>query len=674
MCRYQSMLRKKQFSLRTLTQRSISIFTSMSSSLLSAPMESYSELTNPQIKNIYSCNRTIDGLIKSGALLSALGVFDEMPARDVVTWNLIISGHARCGHSRRALYFYNEMVCEGIRESSSTFSTVLSICSGSGFCQEGIQVHGRIIVLGFNLNLFVASPLVDLYMKMGLHDVAVNLFDDLPCRNLVIWNLVLRGFCELGWSDGLLGLYTEMELDDVQPNGLSFCYLIRGCRNGRLLDEGKQLHCHVIKMGWIELNLFVKNALVDFYSACGCLNETRISFEAIPTADVISWNSIVSVYAENGLLPHAVLVFERMQLWDKKPSVCSFLGFLNLSSRTENLLFGKQIHCYVTKLGFDEGSVLVQSALINMYGKCREMESSVSIFEGAPRRTLECCNSLMTSLFHCGIIEDVVEMFGLMVDEGIGFDEVSLLMTLKSLSVSAPANLGSCRLLHCCAIKSGFESDIVVSCSLIDAYSKSGHVGLSRRVFDELPSQNAICFTSIMNGYAWNGMGREGLEMLKTMIQKGLKPDEVTFLCALTGCSHSGLIDEGRMVFHSMRYLHGIYPRRQHYSCMVDLLGRAGLLDEAEELLQQAPSRNDCVMWSSLLRSCRVHRNETVGRRAAKILMELEPLDPAAYLQASIFYSEIGDFGTSLQVREIAMAMKVRREIGRSLIESNSCS
>ena len=167
-------------------------------------------------------------------------------------------------------------------------------------------------------------------------------------------------------------------------------------------------------------------------------------------------------------------------------------------------------------------------------------------------------------------------------------------------------------------------------------------------------------------------MGSESLDLFQAMIQKGLKPDKVTFLCVLTGCNHSGLVKEGKMLFNSMKTLYGICPERQHYSCMVDLLGRAGLLDEAEELLNKAPGKRDSMMCSSLLRSCMVHKNEIMGRRVARVLMELEPENPAICLQVSKFYSEAGEFSTSMDIRELGMARKVTRELGHSLIETRS--
>ncbi|XP_061353585.1 putative pentatricopeptide repeat-containing protein At3g05240 [Gastrolobium bilobum] len=616
---------------------------------------------------VYVKNREIDAFIKSRNLNSALAVFHNMALRDTVTYNLIISGCFRL--PEMALHLYVEMGFLRIRETSTTFSSVIAVCTNAGFCREGAQVHCRVVKFGFLWNVFVGGALVDFYMHVGLSGVALELFDELPERNLAVWNVMLRGLCELGCVEELLGFYSRMGFEGVVPNGVTFCYLLRGCSNQRRLLEGKKLQSCILKMGLVESNVFVANALVDFYSACGCLVGARKSFEAIPVEDVISWNSLVAVYADNNVLCDALELFTVMQVWGQRPSVRSLVGFLNLCSRTEDIHLGKQIHSHVLKLGFDEGSVHVQSALIDMYGKCREIESSVAVFECLPKRTLECCNSLMTSLSHRGAIEDVVELFGLMVDEGLMPDEVTFSTTLKALSVSVSSSFTSSQLLHCFAFKSGLESDAAVSCSLMDAYSRCGHVELSHQIFESLPSPNAMCFTSMINGYARNGMGKEGLAVLQAMIEKGIKPDKVTFLCALTGCNHTGLVEEGRIVFDSMRSLHGVHPDRLHFSCMVDLLCRAGLLHEAEELLLQAPGKRDCFMWSSLLRSCRVHKNEEVGTRAAQVLVELDPDDPAVWLQASNFYAEIEKFDASRQIREVSLARKMTREIGCSSIE-----
>ncbi|KHN26890.1 Pentatricopeptide repeat-containing protein, chloroplastic [Glycine soja] len=634
------------------------------------PPHTFLHLHNPSDSVIYLKNREIDAFIKLRNLNAALAVFHTTPLRDTVTYNLIISAFRN--QPNHALRFYAEMGLRGIRESPTTLTSVIAVCTNAMFFKEGVQVHCRVIKFGFTCNVFVGGALVGFYAHVGECGVALDLFDELPERNLAVWNVMLRGLCELDRVnvEDLMGFYyPRMLFEGVQPNGVTFCYLLRGCGNQRRLEEGKKIQGCVLKMGLVESSVFVANALVDFYSACGCFVGARKCFEDIENEDVISWNSLVTVYAENNMLIEALEVFCVMQVWRKRPSIRSLVGLLKLCSRSGELCLGKQVHCHVMKFGFDEGSVHVQSALIDMYGKCMDIESSVNVFECIPKRTLDCFNSLMTSLSYCDAVDDVVELFGLMFDEGLVPDGVTLSTTLRALSVSTLASFTSSQLLHCYALKSGLGGDAAVACSLVDSYSRWGHVELSRRIFESLPSPNAICFTSMINAYARNGAGKEGIAVLQAMIERGLKPDDVTLLCALNGCNHTGLVEEGRLVFESMKFLHGVDPDHRHFSCMVDLFCRAGLLHEAEELLLQAPGKGDCFMWSSLLRSCRVHKNEEVGTRAAQVLVELDPDDPAVWLQASIFYAEIGNFDASRQIREVALSRKMTREIGHSLTE-----
>ncbi|KHN23205.1 Pentatricopeptide repeat-containing protein, chloroplastic [Glycine soja] len=207
--------------------------------------------------------------------------------------------------------------------------------------------------------------------------------------------------------------------------------------------------------------------------------------------------------------------------------------------------------------------------------------------------------------------------------------------------------------------------DTVTYDLIISAFRQAGGTFSS----NFLDSSFSKRFTSMINAYARNGMGKEGIAMLQAMTERGIKPDDVTFLCALNGCNHTGLVEEGRIVFESMKSLHGVDPDRRHFSCTMDLFCRAGLLHEAEEFLLQSQGKGEYFMWSSLLRSCRVHKNEEVGTKAAQVLVELDPDDPAVWLQASNFYAEIGKFDASRQIREVSLARKMTREIGHSLIE-----
>ncbi|CAN8246689.1 unnamed protein product [Cochlearia groenlandica] len=215
------------------------------------------------------------------------------------TTHLELSSQNGC--SVRAIVLYAEMVSHGLRESASTFASVPSVCSSDErFCREGTQVHCRVVSLGFECNMFVRSALVGLYASLRLVDVALKLFDEIPERNLAVYNLLLRCFCENRDSKRLFQVYNRMAIEGVAENGLTYCYVIRGCGYDLLLDEGKQLHSLVIKSEWNVSNIFVANTLVDFYSACSDLSGSLKAFDAVPEKDVISWNSIGSVCVDYG--------------------------------------------------------------------------------------------------------------------------------------------------------------------------------------------------------------------------------------------------------------------------------------------------------------------------------------------------------------------------------------
>ncbi|KAL6007031.1 hypothetical protein ACLOJK_032527 [Asimina triloba] len=619
--------------------------------------------------DVFHYNQAIGECVKSDSLTYAIQLFDEMPERDVISWNLMVAGHARHGFPVRAFNLFKEMVSQGIKENPSSLSSILSICSDAGFYREGLQIHCRVTVLGLALNLYIVSALIDLYLQAGWLDLAFKLLDESPERNIVTWNVILRGLCELGQVDELFEYFSKMKSDGVSANCSTFSYLIRGCSKGRILDFGKQVHCHVIKLGWIPSNIFIANGLVDLYSACGCLTDAKKSFEFITIENILSWNSIISIHTDYELLPEAFQIFNTMQLCGKKPSIRAFNGFLNLASRTKNFVFGRQIHGFVLKLGLDCNSPHVQSALIDMYGKCGAIENSVLLFAKVPEKDIECYNSMITSFIHCGLLEDAVEMFKMMMDVGVRRDHVTFSVMLKASSLLFSGSLLACQLLQCCALKSGFESDTAVACSLIDAYSRCGNAEQSRLIFELITLPNIICYTAIITAYARNGMGMKALRILELMIKEGASPDAITFLSILTACDHSGLVEEGRRVFELMKYIYGVCPDRRHYSCMVNLLGRAGLIEEAKEMLRIASLERDSLIWSSLLRCCMVYGNDKVGAAVAETLMELEPEDPATYLQVSNYYNAIGNSLRSKEIRQTLVMKKMRREIGSSSVE-----
>jgi len=389
-----------------------------------------------------------------------------MAVRDVISLNRMITGFIRDGLGDRARAVYRWMVASGFRETPHTFAAILGACNSC----EGLQLHGRVLALGLCSNPFIGSALVNLYMRIGMPCAALLLYDETALRSTVISNVVLGGLCNLKLTEDLLCSLLDMRRQGLELNGLSYCYVMRGCYlDEEWLEQGRQLHGVVLKAGWVPSNIFLSNSLVDLYSATGDLVDAKNALDDIPSEDVISWNSIVSVYASKGRMKDATDYLRQMFWHGKLPSVRSFVGLFALSGQTGDLQFGVQMHGVALKLGFSWSSAHVQTALIDMYGKCCSFDCSLVIFNEIPNLALECCNSTITSSIRCKVFDSALEVLHCMIVEGIVPDNVTLSATMKAISLSASSSLISCKMLHSWVFNLGFETDMAVCSSLISA-------------------------------------------------------------------------------------------------------------------------------------------------------------------------------------------------------------
>ncbi|KAL6603522.1 hypothetical protein ACP70R_043883 [Stipagrostis hirtigluma subsp. patula] len=588
-----------------------------------------------------------------------------MAVRDVVSLNRMITGFIRDGLGDRALAVYRWMVASGIRETPHTFSAVVGAC---GSC-EGMQLHGRVLTLGLCSNLFVGSALVNHYMSVQSPRAALLLYNELQLRSTAVCNVVLRGLCNLKLTEQLLCSFLGMRRQGLELNGLSYCYTLKGCcQDEEWLEQGRQLHGAVLKAGWVPSNIFLTNSLVDLYSVIGDLVDAKNSLDDIPSEDVISWNSIVSVYAVNGHMKEAIDYLRQMLWHGKMPSVRSFIGLLALSGQTGNLKLGVQIHGGALKLGFSWCSVHVQTALIDMYGKCCSFDCSLAMFNEIPNLALECCNSMITSSIRCNVFEASLEVLYCMIVEGVLPDNVTLSATMKAISLSVSSSLVSCQMLHSWIVRLGFETDMAVCSSLISAYARAGQITSSHLIFERLKDPNVICFTSIISACARYGDGARGMELFNKMVSSGLKPDDVTFLCAIAGCDQAGLFEEGKLVMELMRASRELDPDERHFACMVNLLSRDGFVEEAMKMMELSPLRHYTKAWSSLLQSCQAHGENVLGKRAANMLIDVGQKDAATNLQVSKYFYDIGDKENASRIKAMASGQELK-ESGHSSVE-----
>lgn len=269
-----------------------------------------------------------------------------------------------------------------------------------------------------------------------------------------------------------------------------------------------------------------------------------------------------------------------------------------------------------------------------------------------------------------GFFDRALNLFGQMQPTGVKPDSVTYASILPACGNLAALEYG--KQFHKDIIRSGFQSDIFVGNALVDMYAKCGSVWEAFKVFEKIGKRNVISWTAMIAGYAMNGHGKEAIKLFQQMQQSSTKPNHITFVGVLSACCHAGLVDDGWQYFHCMVRDYHIMPYMEHYCCMVDLLGRAGFLDEAEDFINKMPLKPDTSIWASLLGACTIHSNIDLGERVAECLFELEPKNPAHYVLLSNLYAVAGRWDDKEKVRRMMKDRTVKKTPGRSWIEVNN--
>ncbi|CAN6351263.1 unnamed protein product [Urochloa humidicola] len=368
---------------------------------------------------------------------------------------------------------------------------------------------------------------------------------------------------------------------------------------------------------------------------------------------------------------------------------------------TEAIAVGKQLHGYTVKAGC-RLNAYVGTALIDMYGKCGRADEIVRVFNESCHMDVATCNALLAGLSRNAQVSEALSLFREFIARGVELDVVSWTSIVaccvqngKDLeavelfremqaqgiepnSVTIPcvlpafANVAALmhgRSAHCFALRKGFLHDVYVCSALVDMYAKCSRVRNARRIFDAMPSRNVVSWNAMIGGYAMHGEAKNAVQLFDSMLMCKQKPDMVTFICVLAACSQAGLTEEGHRYFNEMQHEHGISPRIEHYACMVTLLGRAGKLDEAYDLITDMPFEPDACIWGSLLGSCRVHGNVDLAEVAAEKLFHLEPDSAGNYVLLSNIYASKKMWGGVNRIREMMKDMGLKKEMGCSWIE-----
>lgn len=445
--------------------------------------------------------------------------------------------------------------------------------------------------------------------------------------------------------------------------------LIKKCNS---MKELKQVHAHILKLGLFSASSFCASSLLATCALsdwCSMDYACKI-FQEMDDPDSFEFNTMIRAHIKDMSLEEAIFLYIDMVEDEVMPDNFTYPALLKACAHLRALREGMQIHGQIFKLGIEE-DVFVQNSLINMYGKCGEIKHSCSVFDKMSHRTVASWSALIAGYANLGMWSDCLRVFNEMNSEGVLRAEESILVSVLSACTHLGAlDLG--RSIHGHLLRSMSGLNIIVQTSLIDMYVKCGCLEKGLRLFQSMSKMNQMSYSVMITGLALHGHGQEALRVFSQMLDEGLEPDDVTYVGVFTACTHAGLTKEGIKYFEKMLLEHQIRPTIQHYGCMVDLLGNAGFLDEAFELINTIPMEPNDVLWRSLLTACRAHQNVELGQVAAnKLLFELKSQNPSDYLMLANMYAQAQRWQEMAKIRTEMANKGIKQVPGSCMVEVN---
>ncbi|XP_076931267.1 pentatricopeptide repeat-containing protein At4g14850-like isoform X2 [Bidens hawaiensis] len=526
-----------------------------------------------------------------------------------------------------------------LHKDSNTLAHIFQTYAQSKQLSKGKQLHGQLITSGYPSSTYLTNHLLFMYARCDQIGYAHKVFDEMPLRNLVSWTAMISSFSQNSEFSKAITTFCLMRVSGESPNQFAFSSVIQACSVLKSVETGKQIHCLALKFGF-SYELFVGSNLADMYSKCGLMVEACMVFEEMPSKDEVSWNSMIDGYAKNGYYEEALAAFRNMLNEDVTVDQYLLCSALSACGSFKAYNIGRCLHTFVIKLGF-EPHVSVSNALTDMYCKSGDTDSSSRLIEMDSRCTnIVSYTSLIDGYVESDQIEKALTVFVKLKRQRIEPNEFTFSSLIKACASQALLEQGS--QFHALVLKYKLDQDPFVSSTIVDMYGKCGLLDHSVQAFKTIHKPNEYSWNSLIGVFAHHGLGHEAIDVFNKMVIQNLKPNAVTFINLLNACSHSGLVTEGLRYFNSMENAYGIKPRSGHYSCVVDLLGRA---------------------------ACRKHGDKERGKLAAESLAKVDPENSGAHVLLSNIYAKEQQWEDVRSVRKMMKDENVKKLPGYSWVD-----
>ncbi|CAO2830868.1 unnamed protein product [Amaranthus hypochondriacus] len=560
----------------------------------------------------------------------ALKLFDELTEPNVFAWTALLAYHSRNGLFVDCLKVYSAMRFTGILPDQYVFPKILRACAQLSEHRIGTIVHKEVIVCGAESNLQVCASLIDMYSKCGQVKCANQVLNNMVVKDLLSCNAMLSGYVANGCPELALEIFESMKLIGVEPDLITF------------------------------------NSVMEAYCQMGFCDEALKVFRFIANPSIVSWTTMISGYARVGNHEASLDMFRNMVRLDM-PDLDSLSTSIVSCRHLRHLRNGQEIHAYGIKthsnLHFYKSC---GPALLTMYSRCSRVHDMKNVFELMDKFDVVTWNAMILGLIDLEMGYSALETFNTMQLLGVRNDQTTLSTILPI------CNLNSGMQIHTYIFRNNLGSVISVLNALISMYCKCGSITSAYLVFSNMPVRDVFSWNTIIGGFAIHGKGEAALKCLKDMISSGVSPNSVTLTAILSACNHSGLVNEGLEAFHGMCRNFELVPKMEHFACLVDMVARAGQLNEALDIVKEMPFIPDKHVWGTLLASAQAQHNMEVAVLAVDNLVSLEPENAGHYVTLSNIYTDDGRWDEAMRVRRLMESRGLTKLKGSSWMEGGN--
>ncbi|XP_050123594.1 pentatricopeptide repeat-containing protein At2g22410, mitochondrial-like [Malus sylvestris] len=499
------------------------------------------------------------------------------------------------------------------------------------------QVHAHLIKTRILLNPAITENILEsasILLPKAM-DYALSIFHNVDEPDSLAYNIMIRSLIYQHSPLEAILLFKNMCENSVEPDEFMS---LKVCSRLRALREGEQIYSHIVKCGF-KTNGFIENTMIRMYASCGELDVACRVFDGLPERARMAWNSMMAGYLKIECWGDVMTLFVEMLKLGFGFDEVTLISVLTACGRLANLELGEWIGEYIEANGL-KGNIALVTSLVDMYAKCGQVDTARQLFDRMDRRYNVAWSAMISGYSQADRCREALGLFHDMQKANVDPNEVTLVSVLSSCAVLGALETGKWVKFY--IMKKKMKLTVTLGTTLIDFYAKCGCVDSSIEVFNRMPSVNVISWTMLIQGLVSNGQGMRALEYFQLMQEKNIKPNYVTFIAVPFACSHAGLVDEGQNLFTRMSRDFRIEPRIEHYGSMVDILGRAGLIEEVYQFIKNMPIQPNVVVWRTLLASCRAQKNVEIGEESLKRITRFETPHSRDYIMLSNIYASVG--------------------------------